>query len=245
MVLHTLIVNLFKYIALLVGVAVEVCARVPTSWLKSLIAAILAILVIQLYAVSRHDLFGLDFQFFWKAGCDVWGGVDPYSPSRFTEHPFLNPPTALPLFALFAALPIRASLAFWTLLNVASSLGLIVLARSTLMSQDRLDVAGHQVRGGLESLPPCCDRGIGDLPELLRSLAEGPLPRPARRVHGRDAGPGAGRPGSGTADLGWGLPLPGNGQVRDDDPLPGPVSPPGRTAGRGRCSSSWSWGRAL
>ena len=185
MVLHTLIVNLFKYIALLVGVAVVVCARVPTSWLKSLIAAILAILVIHLYAVSRHDLFGLDFQFFWKAGCDVWGGEDPHSPSRFAEHPFLNPPTSLPLFALFAALPIRASLAFWTLLNVSSSLGLIALARSALMSQDRLDVAGHQVRGGLESLPPCCDRGIGDLPELLRSLAEGPLPRPARRVHQR------------------------------------------------------------
>ena len=160
MVLHTLIVNLFKYIALLVGVAVVVRARVPTSWLKSLIAAILAILVIHLYAVSRHDLFGLDFQFFWKAGCDVWGGVDPYSPSRFAEHPFLNPPTALPLFALFAALPIRASLAFWTLLNVASSLGLIALARSALMSQDRLDVAGHQVRGGLESLPPVAIAGL-------------------------------------------------------------------------------------
>jgi hypothetical protein len=153
MVLHTLIVNLFQYIALLVGVAVMVRARVPTSWLKSLIAAILAILVIHLYAVSRHDLFGLDFQFFWKAGCDVWGGVDPYSPSRFTEHPFLNPPTALPLFALFAVLPIRTSLAFWTLLNVSSSLGLVALARSALMSQDRLDAAGGQVRAGLESLP--------------------------------------------------------------------------------------------
>ena len=85
MVLHTLIINLFKYIALLVGVAVVVRTRVPTSWLKSLIAAILAILVIHLYAVSRLELFGLDFQFFWKAGCDVWGGVDPYSPSRFTK----------------------------------------------------------------------------------------------------------------------------------------------------------------
>ena len=160
MVLHTLIVNLFQYIALLVGVAVMVRARVPTSWLKSLIAAILAILVIHLYAVSRHDLFGLDFQFFWKAGCDVWGGVDPYSPSRFAEHPFLNPPTALPLFALFAALPIRASLAFWTLLNVSSSLGLIALSRSALMSQDRLDVAERQVRGGLESLPPVAIAGL-------------------------------------------------------------------------------------
>jgi hypothetical protein len=150
MVLHTLIVNLFKYIAFLLGVAVVVRARVPTSWLKSLIAAILPILVIHLYAVSRHDLFGLDFQFFWKGGCDVWGGVDPYSPSRFAEHPFPYLPTALPLFALFAALPVRTSLGFWTLLNVASSLGLIALARSALMSQDRLDAAGGQVRAGLE-----------------------------------------------------------------------------------------------
>ncbi|MGZ3433159.1 MAG: glycosyltransferase family 87 protein [Isosphaeraceae bacterium] len=129
-------------------------------WVKSLIAAILAILVIHLYAVSRHELFGLNFQFFWKTGREVWGGVDPYCPSRFAEHPFLNPPTALPLFALFAALPIRASLAFWTLLNVSSSLGLIALARSALMSQDRLGIAGHQARGGLESLPPVAIAGL-------------------------------------------------------------------------------------
>src|SRR5208337_4286405 len=76
----------------------------------------------------------------------------------------------------------------------------------------------------------CCDRGIGDLPELLRSLAEGPLPRPARRVHRRDAAPGAGRPGPEPADLGWGLPLPGDGQVCDDDSFPAPVSPPGGPA---------------
>ncbi len=156
----TLMVTRFKDVALALGVLVLLRARVPASWLKSLIAAILAILVIHLYAVSRHDLFGLDFQFFWKAGCDVWGGVDPYSRSRFAEHPFLNPPTALPLFALFAALPIRASLAFWTLLNVSSSLGLIALSRSALMSQDRLDVAGRQVRGGLESLPPVAIAGL-------------------------------------------------------------------------------------
>src|SRR5208337_288682 len=140
--------------ALTLGVLVLLCARVPTSWLKSLIAATLAILLIHLYAVFHQDLFGFDFQLFWKTGLDVWRGADPYAPARFAEHPFLNPPTALPLFALFAALPIRASLAFWTLLNVSSSLGLVALSRSALMLQDRLDVAGHQVRGGLESMPP-------------------------------------------------------------------------------------------
>ena len=62
------IIDCFKYIALLVGVVVLLRVLRGALWLKSLIAAILAILVIHLYAVFRHDLFGLDFQFFWKAG---------------------------------------------------------------------------------------------------------------------------------------------------------------------------------
>ena len=153
-------VTWFKDVALALGVLVLLRARVPTFWLKSLIAATLAILLIHLYAVFHQDLFGFDFQLFWKTGLDVWRGADPYAPARFAEHPFLNPPTALPLFALFAALPIRASLAFWTLLNIASSLGLIALARSALISQDRLGAAGGQVRAALESLPPVAIAGL-------------------------------------------------------------------------------------
>jgi len=156
----TLMVTWFKDVALALGVLVLLRARVPTFWLKSLIAATLAILLIHLYAVFHQDLFGFDFQLFWKTGLDVWRGADPYAPARFAEHPFLNPPTALPLFALFAALPIRASLAFWTLLNIASSLGLIALARSALISQDRLGAAGGQVRAALESLPPVAIAGL-------------------------------------------------------------------------------------
>ncbi len=154
------IIDCFRYVALVIGVMALIRVLRGALWVKSLIAAILAFLVIHLYAVFRHELLGLNFQFFWKTGREVWGGVDPYCPSRFAEHPFLNPPTALPLFALFAALPIRASLAFWTLLNVSSSLGLIALARSALMSQDRLGIAGHQARGGLESLPPVAIAGL-------------------------------------------------------------------------------------
>ncbi|MGD0041347.1 MAG: glycosyltransferase family 87 protein, partial [Isosphaeraceae bacterium] len=101
---------------------------------------------------------------YWTAGKLVASGQSPYDVDRQIEiqralgwDRSINgrgvPPTALPLFALFAVLPIRTSLAFWTLLNVASSLGLIALARSALMSQDRLNAAGGQVRAGLESLP--------------------------------------------------------------------------------------------
>ena len=74
------IIDCFRYVALVIGVMVLLRVLRGALWVKSLIAAILAILVIHLYAVSRHDLFGLDFQLFWKAGSGVWGGVDPYAP---------------------------------------------------------------------------------------------------------------------------------------------------------------------
>ena len=154
MVLHTLIVNLFKYIALLVGVAVVVRARASAFLLKSLIGVTLAVFLIHLCAVSRHDLFGFDFQIFWKAGCDVWAGLDPYAPARFLEHPFLNPPTSLPLFALFATLPLRTSLGLWTVLNVILTLGLVVLARYALISQHQLDSGGDREQAGLWELGP-------------------------------------------------------------------------------------------
>jgi Glycosyltransferase family 87 len=152
MVLHTLIVNLFKYIALLVGVAVVVRARASAFLLKSLIGVTLAVFLIHLCAVSRHDLFGFDLQIFWKAGCDVWAGLDPYAPARFPEHPFLNPPTSLPLFALFATLPLRTSLGLWTVLNVLLTLGLVVLARYALIAQNQLDSGGDHEEPELRKL---------------------------------------------------------------------------------------------
>ena len=62
------IIDCFRYVALVIGVMALLRVLRGALWVKSLIAAILAILVIHLYAVSRHDLFGFDFQFFWKAG---------------------------------------------------------------------------------------------------------------------------------------------------------------------------------
>jgi hypothetical protein len=147
-----LIINGFKYAALAVGIMALLRAPVSTFWLKSLIAATFSIFGLYLLAVCRYELFALDYKFFWKAGCDVWSGVDPYSPERFSEHPFLNPPTALPLFALFAALPIQASLGSWTILNVAFNLGLIALARNALVAQSGLHLGGKQVQPELGRL---------------------------------------------------------------------------------------------
>ena len=149
---YFLISDVSKFIALVIGLVVLVRAQGRAFWLESLIAATAAIFLFHLYVVSHSDLFGFDFRIFWKAGCDVLKGMDPYAPARFAEHAFLNPPTALPLFALFACLPARTSLTIWTVFNVASSLGLIALARSALIAQDRLGAAGDQQAPKLRGL---------------------------------------------------------------------------------------------
>jgi len=160
MVLHELIVNFFKYIALTVGVVVVVRARVSDFLLKSLIGVALLAFLMHLYAVSWHNYFGFDLQIFWKAGCDVWAGLDPYAPARFAEHPFLNPPTSLPLFALFATLPMRASLGLWTVLNVVSTLGLVTLASYALIARDELESAKDREPAELRKLSPVQIAGL-------------------------------------------------------------------------------------
>ena len=80
---------------------------------------------------------GWDFLVFWDAGEDIWLGRDPYCVRA--DHPTpLNPPPALPLFALFAALPRVASLAIWTAFNVTASLVLVWLADRTFQAQEGL-----------------------------------------------------------------------------------------------------------
>ena len=93
--------------------------------------------MLHLYAMFPLEDFGFDHLIFRKAGGDVWAGLDPYAADRFAGHPFLNPPTALPLFALFAVLPARTSLAIWTVANVIASLALVPLARYALEAQAR------------------------------------------------------------------------------------------------------------
>jgi hypothetical protein len=110
--------------------------RVKPLLLCSAIATSLVILVIHLYALFPLEQFGYDYLLFWAAGRDVWAGLDPYAADRFARHPFLNPPTALPLFAVFAILPLRISLAVWTAGNVLACLSLVPLAFRALELQD-------------------------------------------------------------------------------------------------------------
>jgi Glycosyltransferase family 87 len=149
MTVYFYVIHLFSYIALGIGVVVLLRTVQRDFRLKCLIIATFCILLIHLSAAFTSDLFGFDFRIFRNAGCDVWAGVDPYAPARFAEHPFLNPLTSLPLFAAFAVLPFRISLAVWTILNVVASLALPALGWFVLRSQGRVDRSS----GHFESMP--------------------------------------------------------------------------------------------
>jgi hypothetical protein len=86
-----------------------------------------------------HALLGFDYHIFWQAGRDVWLGRDPYAAESFADLPFLNPPTALPLFALFALVPFEVSFAVWTVANALACLALVAWTQWTLLAQERLD----------------------------------------------------------------------------------------------------------
>ena len=149
---YLLIIKVFKYVALLVGLLVLLRALPAKFWAKCLIALTLSVLISHLYLISHLAWFGFDFQIFLRVGRDVRAGIDPYSPERFAELPFLNPPPALPLFALFDAMPMRVSLGLWTVLNIASTLGLVVLARYSLIAQSQIESGAEHERSGLRKL---------------------------------------------------------------------------------------------
>src|SRR5881227_3772468 len=71
-------------------------------WSIAIFLVTLCCTTILLFFPARD--FGFDYRIFWSVGRDVWAGLDPYAEERFGGHPFLHPPSALPLFSLFATL---------------------------------------------------------------------------------------------------------------------------------------------
>lgn len=83
----------------------------------------------------RSGGFLHDFKIFRAVGFDVWKGLDPYASDHFFLHPFLNPPTATPLFAAFAMLPLWWSSIVWAGLNLVAGIALVTLAKLCLITQ--------------------------------------------------------------------------------------------------------------
>lgn len=71
----------------------------------------------------------VDFTLFWEAGQAARRGGNPYALG------VLNPPTAIPLFALLSALPAAPSYAVFTVVNAAAAFALVFLSYRVLVVQ--------------------------------------------------------------------------------------------------------------
>jgi hypothetical protein len=99
---------------------------------------LLLVALANLVLVFPDPLFAFDYGIFRRIGSEVWAGVNPYHADCFSNHPFLNPPTALPLFAGFALIPLSVGKVVWTIGNALALCGLVHLAQLVLIRQDRL-----------------------------------------------------------------------------------------------------------
>jgi hypothetical protein len=141
---------LAKAAAVLIAVALTLRARIKPAVVWGIAGMVGVVVVCSLYflfsALGADPRIGMDYRIFWGAGRDVWAGVNPYAPDRFAEHPFLQPPSALPLFAAFALLPFPLGYIAWSVLSLVAAIVLVPLALRTLSAQQRLD--GPLAAGG-------------------------------------------------------------------------------------------------
>jgi hypothetical protein len=151
------VIALVKGVAVLTAVALVLRAPARALPIALVVATALLLLAGLLYSAAPSPLFGVDYRFFCSAGGDIWSGSNPYADESFKEHPFLNPPTALPLFALFAALPQSLGLALWTVGNAAACLALVPWSQHALRVQE----TGGNPRGQVAwALPPAALAGL-------------------------------------------------------------------------------------
>jgi hypothetical protein len=138
------ILNLVRGAAALTAVTLILRVRLKPVLVRGLAVfvgvALMCVVAGVVWAVGANPLAGLDYRIFRDVGRDVWDRLNPYAPENFAEHPFLHPPSALPLFALFALLPLRAGFVVWTALSLAAGAALVALAQWTLAAQERLNI---------------------------------------------------------------------------------------------------------
>jgi hypothetical protein len=129
--------------AVAAGLVLRVRIKPAVVWTLAVITGALALGVLYsvLHSMTLDYRAGIDYRIFRAIGADVWAGADPYADDRFFEHPFLNPPSSLPLFAAFDLLPLRAGFLVWGALNLLGCAALVPLARPALAAQERLDGA--------------------------------------------------------------------------------------------------------
>jgi Glycosyltransferase family 87 len=138
-------------VAVLSVIWLVVRGRVPDRvlWIVTGVGVVAS--VVRLVYLYRSGVLGIDYRIFYEVGRDLRAGVSPYLPSRFACHPFLNPPSTFPFFALIAMPPYPTSLAVWVLANSVMAFALVWQARRTLFMQDGRSPSGlsHAELGAL------------------------------------------------------------------------------------------------
>jgi hypothetical protein len=132
----------------LAAVFVLLWRRRVSPWLggTALAAAVVALAVREIVFVPE----GWDLRPFWLSGRALWEGGDPYAIPGLPTPP-LNPPTALPFFALFGTVSFETALAAWTALNVLGCIGLVPLAWAALRAQQEAG-EGRLSAGGVAAV---------------------------------------------------------------------------------------------
>lgn len=156
-----LVTFLAKVLAILLALALTLRARLGAVLVWVVAEGLVLLVIVLLVQLFPAPGFGFDYRIFWRVGHDVWAGVDPYGAARFADHPFLNPPTALPLFAAFALLPLTPGLTAWVILNVAACVALPLLAQHALLAQERLGGSAGGAAGASWRLPGAVLAGLG------------------------------------------------------------------------------------
>lgn len=173
--------------------------RVPAGWARGVGAAgVAAAGVLAAHVLIRSGGFGVDHRVFRAVGAGVLAGVDVYAPAELAAHPFLNPPTAPPLFVAFTPLSPSGNFAAWCAVNAALAVGLVPLARRALAAQGDGAAAGLT---GAETSAVAAALGLSVASALTIELGQLALAAAALILLAFDAA-GRSRPWLGGAALG-------------------------------------------
>ena len=118
--------NLLGLLAGVLAIALLLTNRVRSRGEKWLTAAVW-LLVACRGAIFLSSAECWDFRVFHSIGRAFWSGTDVYADVMMQ-----SPPTAIPLFALFALAPLRAASAAWFAFNLAALFGLVTIAKRVL-----------------------------------------------------------------------------------------------------------------
>lgn len=116
------------FLALVASLAVSQGFTFRPRLERLLVGLLAAVAIVKLW-VDLSSGIPHDYRIFWLAGRAVLEGRDPY------QYPILHPQSALPIFALFALVPLEIGAKALVMGSSLACVGLVFLSRATLAAQ--------------------------------------------------------------------------------------------------------------